>query len=189
MNIAIAAPQSGTKVKWHIDPKHSEINFSTYQSVFTKIKGHFKGFGGTIQIEDDVVSGLDFNLWINPASITTGNDLRDEYLKGENSFDTDKYKIITYNSITLKKANREFLYESQGLLTIKNVTRVVRFEVDFIGEMTDPSGRQRLGFYIKGNLNRKNWNLYSKNQFDIVKDILINNDILIDGKLQFVKEF
>jgi len=62
---------------------------------------------------------LDFNLWINPASITTGNELRDRYLKGEDIFDTDKHKIITYNSISLKKSNSEFAYESHGFLDIK----------------------------------------------------------------------
>lgn len=189
MNTTLTAAPSSTKVKWHIDPKHSEINFTTYQSVFTKIKGHFKGFGGTIQIEDDTISGLDFNLWINPASITTGNELRDRYLKGEDIFDTDKHKIITYNSISLKKTNSEFAYESHGFLDIKNVARVVRFEVDYVGEMKDPAGRQRMGFYIRGDLNRKTWNLYNKNQFYNVKDLLINNDILIDGKLQFIREF
>jgi len=55
--------------------------------------------------------------------------------------------------------------------------------------MKDPSGRQRMGFYIRGDLNRKVWNLYNKNQFYNVKDLLINNDILIDGKLQFIREF
>lgn len=180
--------QSLTHTIWSIDKKHSEINFTVYSSLFSKTKGRFNHFGGSILMMDDSISGADVNLWIDPNSLTTDNDDRDLLLKGQDFFDTSNHKIVTYKGGSLRRIGREFLYQSTGLLTIKNMTRVAKFEVDFMGEMKDPGGKQRIGFYVKGLLNRNHWNLGRKNLYSGSENLSINNHIIMEAKFQLTQE-
>ncbi len=62
-----------TKIKWVIDPVHSEIAFKVKHLMITNVKGVFKEFDASIYTtgEDFMTSEIDF--WMNPASVDTGD--------------------------------------------------------------------------------------------------------------------
>ena len=85
-----------TKTKWGIDPAHSEIGFKVKHLMITNVRGEFKEFDGSIYTtgEDFMTAEIDF--WINPASVTTGDEKRDAHLKSADFFDVENFKEINF---------------------------------------------------------------------------------------------
>ena len=88
------------KVKWGIDPTHSEISFKVKHLMITNVKGVFKEFDASIYTtgEDFMTSEVDF--WMNPASVDTGDAKRDEHIKSTDFFDVENYKEINFTGNT-----------------------------------------------------------------------------------------
>jgi polyisoprenoid-binding protein YceI len=70
-----------TKTKWGIDPSHSEIGFKVKHLMVANVRGTFKEFDASIYTtgEDFMTAEIDF--WLNPATISTGDEKRDAHLK------------------------------------------------------------------------------------------------------------
>ena len=134
------------KTKWGIDPAHSEIAFKVKHLMITNVKGVFKEFDASIYTtgEDFMTSEIDF--WMNPASIETGAADRDAHLKSPDFFDAEKYKQIHFIGNSYDKVDNDGSYTLWGDLTIKDITRKVKLDVEFGGVMKDPWGNEKAGF-------------------------------------------
>ena len=77
---------AATKTKWSIDPAHSEIGFKVKHLMITNVRGTFKEFDASIYTtgEDFMTSEIDF--WLNPASVTTGDEKRDAHMRSADFF-------------------------------------------------------------------------------------------------------
>ena len=69
----------------------------------------------------------------------------------------------------------------------KTIQQILKLDVEFIGEMTDPRGNHRMGFYINGKLNRKEWGL-NFNKLINAGGILSGEEINIYCKFQLIEE-
>src|SRR4030095_4751122 len=69
------------KTKWVLDPLHSEIGFKVKHLMFTNVKGTFKEYDASIYVTDDDFTTDEIDVWINSASIDTGNNQRDTHLR------------------------------------------------------------------------------------------------------------
>ena len=151
-----------TKVKWGIDPTHSEIGFKVKHLMITNVKGLFREFGASIYTtgEDFMTSEIDF--WMNSASVDTNDAKRDEHLRAEEFFDSEHFKQISFQGNSYEKVDNDGSYELYGELTIKGITQKIKLDVEFGGVMKDPWGNEKAGFTINGKINRKdfglNWN-------------------------------
>ena len=175
------------KTKWGIDPAHSEIAFKAKHLMITNIKGVFKEFDAGIYItdEDFITSGIDFRM--NPASVDTGNEKRDEHLKGQDFFDVENYKMITFTGNKFKKANKNGNYTLYGDLTIKGITKQIKLDVEFEGLMTDLSGNEKAGYIINGKIKRKDWGLNWNEDLE-AGGVLVSDVVRINCELQMVKQ-
>src|SRR6185369_9729049 len=106
---------------------------------------------------DFMTSEIDF--WMDPASISTGDDQRDGHLKSPDFFDVENHKEITFTGNTYEKTSTEGKYILWGDLTIKGITKRIKLDVEFAGVMKDPWGNEKAGFTIQGKVNRKDWGL------------------------------
>jgi len=176
-----------TKVKWSIDTSHSEIGFIVKQVMIAKVKGLFNDFGATVFTDgkDLTTSAIDF--WIDPESIDTGDVNRDERLKGVDFFDIRDHKEITFIGKGLEKAGNDFRhYTLTGELNMKGISNPIKLDVEFVGEMQDTRGNHRIGFYINGKLDRKNWNLSWSKLLDS-GGVLVSDEIFIHCKFQLIQ--
>lgn len=147
------------QTKWSVDQAHSEIAFKVKHLMISHVKGSFKSFDANIHTMDKDFTTAEINLWIDVSSINTGDEKRDEHLKGVDFFDVQKHKQITFVSSAIAKAELEGNHLLEGELTIKGITKKVKLNVLFGGIITDPWGNEKAGFTVTGKIKRSDWGL------------------------------
>jgi polyisoprenoid-binding protein YceI len=148
-----------TKTKWSIDQTHSEIGFKVRHLMIAHVRGAFKTFDASIYTTANDFATAEIDLWIDAASITTGDTKRDEHLKSVDFFDVQKHKQITFTSSTIEKSDADGNHELWGELTMRGITQNVKLNVQFGGILNDPWGKQKAGFTVSGKINRSEWGL------------------------------
>lgn len=141
------------KVKWDIDPAHSEIAFRVEQFSSTYVKGVFRHFKAIIFCNGLNPAICQIELIIDPASVQTGVAERDNHLKSADFFDVDNFNQITFSGYTTQKTQHASGLELNGYLTIKGIARQIKMDVYPPGIRTDGD------FSINGVINRGDWGL------------------------------
>ena len=173
------------ETKWSIDPMHSEITFKVRHLMITNVTGTFKKFDASIYASDKNFATAEIDLWIDAASVTTGNESRDEHLKGADFFDVINYKQIGFTSSTIEKADEDGNHTLWGELTIKGITKNVKLNVIFGGIVKDPWGNEKAGFSITGTIDRNDWGL-AWNTILETGAIMVSNEIHIACEIQLI---
>lgn len=176
--------ENSVKTKWILDPSHSEILFKVKHLMITNVRGEFKKFNA--EIEGDDFSNAVINLVIDPASISTNENNRDNHLKSADFFEVDRYNEITFKGSSFKKIDEDN-YKLKGMLTIKGVAREVVLDVEFGGVNKDPWGNEKAGFSINGRINRKDWGLNWNAALE-TGGVLVSDEVKINAEVQFVKQ-
>ena len=176
-----------SKTKWGIDPVHSEIAFKIKHLMITNVKGVFKEFDASIYTtgEDFMTAEIDF--WMNPASVDTRDEKRDEHLKSADFFDVENFKEINFTANTIEEVNKDGSYELYGDLAIKGIKKQIKLDVEFGGVMKDPWGNQKAGFTINGKINRKDWGLNWNTALE-AGGVLVSDEVRITCEVQLVKQ-
>ncbi len=146
-------------IKWSIDQSHSEIAFKVRHLMIAHVKGSFKIFDANIYTTGKDFTTAQVDLWIDAASITTGDQKRDEHLKAPDFFDVERHKQINFTSSTIEKAGADGTHDLWGELTMRGITGNVHLKVDFGGIITDPWGNEKAGFTVTGKIKRSDWGL------------------------------
>lgn len=141
------------KKTWQIDAAHSEIAFKVKHMMISTVTGHFDEFDASVETESDDFKNAAISFSAKTASINTKNKDRDNHLKSDDFFNAEKYPEIKFVS---KSFDGETLI---GELSIRDVTKEVELDVDFNGIAVDPYGQTKAGFELRGEINRKDFNL------------------------------
>src|SRR5580765_4096462 len=115
-----------TRTKWTIDPAHSEIAFRVKHLMITNVRGTFKEFDASIYTIGEDFMSAEIDFWLNPASITTGDEKRDAHLRSADFFDVENFKEINFTGNTYEKVDKAGHYELYGDLTIKGIKKQVK---------------------------------------------------------------
>ena len=183
----MATTKSAEKVKWNIDPAHSEIAFKVKHLMITNVKGEFKEFSATIYTNGKDLIPSEIEVSINAASVDTGDANRDGHLKSGDFFDTENHKFIQFKSNSYKKTDEEGNFLLTGDLTIRDVKKPVKLNVEFNGIMKDPWGNEKAGFTISGVINRKDWGLNWNAALE-AGGVLVSDEVKINCEVQLVRQ-
>jgi polyisoprenoid-binding protein YceI len=129
---------------WDIDPSHSSVEFVA-RHLFSRIRGRFAEFTGTIEVGADPAPST-AEVTIRAASIDTNNDVRDENLRNTEYLDVKRFPTLTFRSSGVRDLDVERALRVDGDLTIRDVTRSVSLDVEYLGCGDDPWGGPRAGF-------------------------------------------
>ena len=145
--------------KWVIDKAHSNIRFSVSHLVVSDVDGSFKSFDGSMTATkpDFTDAAIAFTADVN--SINTENENRDKHLKSDDFFNAEKFPQIKFTSKSLKALGNN-KYALAGVLTIRDITKPVTFDVQYGGTVTSAAmGGTHAGFKAKTTINRFDYNL------------------------------
>jgi polyisoprenoid-binding protein YceI len=149
-----ALPTAGI---WNIDTTHTEVSFTARHLMVTKVRGRFPVQSGAITIaknplESSVVAVIDV------AGVNSGEPGRDDHLRNADFFEVDKYPTATFRSTKVEAAGPGE-YKLTGELTVKDVTRPVTLDLEYLGTIDSPFGDTRAGFSASTEISRKDWGL------------------------------
>lgn len=152
--------------------------------MFTNVSGTFAAYDATITTEDDNFENAKFEFSADIDSISTNNTDRDNHLKSGDFFDAENNPKLTFKASSFTKDGDD--YELTGDLSIKDVTKSVKFPVEFSGLMKDPWGNTKAGLNIYGKINRKDWGLNWNSALE-TGGVLVGEEVKLNIELQLVK--
>jgi polyisoprenoid-binding protein YceI len=153
-------PRSSDKtMAWTLDPNHTSVAFSAKHLGVATVRGHFAKVDGEIELDDpsDPTTGRG-TIVIDAASVDTGNEGRDQHLRGADFLDVENHPRITFNVKRVEPAGGD-RYRVVGDLTIHGVTREVALDYEHSGVVTDPYGNTKVGGTLTGTIVRSDWGL------------------------------
>lgn len=177
--------ETAVKTKWIIDPTHSEVHFKVRHLVISTVTGTFNTFEGSLETEDEdfTNANIDFSLDVN--SIDTNQEQRNAHLKSADFFSAEQYPKISFKSQSFKKSGDD--YELAGELTIKDITKPIKLQVEYGGTATDFYGNVKAGFEVTGKINRKEYGL-TWGAVTEAGAIVVGEDIQLNINTQFAKQ-
>jgi len=146
-------PVAASIKKWTLDTNHTHLGFSIGHLGMGSIKGFFNEYDGAVEVKGERFDRSRIKLVIDVASISTGNEMRDNHLKTPEFFDALTYQTITFESTHVKKTGEE-TFEIIGNLTIKETTKKITLEAVHRGTTQDMGGNVVAVFQVTGRLNR-----------------------------------
>jgi polyisoprenoid-binding protein YceI len=141
-----------------IDPAHTDVLFSAKHMMVTTVRGTFTDVTGTIHLDETNPTASRADLRVKAASVDTGFGARDNHLRSADFFAADTYPEIRVTSTSIRpKGGNDYIVTAD--VTIKDVTKPVEFDVEFLGFYRGMDGARRAGFSAKAKVNRKDWGL------------------------------
>jgi polyisoprenoid-binding protein YceI len=169
-----------------VDKSHSRIGFVVRHMVVSKVRGAFGSWEATAELDTSDLTKSKVSATIDVSSIDTKEEKRDAHLRSADFFDAEKYPKITFVSKRIEaKGKNEFAVV--GDLTIRGTTREVTLVAEALGAGKDPWGNQRMGFELRGAIDRKDFGL-TWNQVLEAGGVLVGEKVEIEIDLQVVAQ-
>ena len=141
---------------WDIDPVHSHIGFVARHLMVSKVRGNFTRFEGQIVTAASLLESSAM-VTVDASSLDTGNEARDNDVKGKNFLDAAHHPAMTFQSTGVHRSGDDLIMT--GDLTIKGVTRLVELGIEVHGFGSDPYGGTRAGFTATCELYRSDYGI------------------------------
>ena len=177
--LSSVAAMAQSKV-WKNDPAHSRLGFVVKHLTISEISGRFADFSVDVTTTKADYSDAQISVTAKVASIDTDIEARDNHLRSADFFDAEKYPVLTFKSIYLKKTgqNEGKLY---GNLSFHGITKAVTLDVTYFGTVVNPMCKaETAGFKIKGTIKRSDFNLGAN-----FPEAVISDNIQIIADVEF----
>ena len=174
--------------QWQLDPAHSAIEFAVKHMMFTTVRGRFKDFQGTIEVDEKNPERSTVRVEINADSIDTGVADRDAHLRSADFLDVENHPKIVFESRKIEGAmtKEDEKFRITGDLTIRGKKVEVTLDSVYLGSGKDPWGNFKAGAEASTKIDRRDWGL-TWNQALEAGGILVANDIRIEAQVQALK--
>jgi polyisoprenoid-binding protein YceI len=164
--------------QWQIDPDHTVAAFEVRHFMITLVRGQFNRISGTLCFDPGAPALGSVEAVIEAAGVYTGISKRDEHLRSPDFLDVERFPLIRFKSTRVEAAalNR---FVCIGDLTMRDVTRTVSLDVEYLGRVKSPFDEDvSCGFSATTRIDRRdfgvNWN------YDLESGGLVaGNDLLL----------
>ena len=175
--IAMIFAAAPTADDYSIDASHSAMAFKVQHFGAGYTHGRFNDFKGDITFDAKDDSKNSISITIKASSIDSGNEKRDEHLRGKDFFFAKKYKTLSFKSTSFKKkAGSKNEYEVKGVLKMHGKKKDITVTAKFLGEGMDPWNNYRCGLSCNFTIKRSDFGMkYMPN--GIGDDVHITADV------------
>ncbi len=182
--LLIAGIAHADSVEWKPDPSHSSVGFSISHLVVSSVAGRFKEATAKIELDDADLTKSQVSVDINAASIDTGDQKRDDHLRGPDFFDVKKFPKLTFKSTKIAKAGAS--YKLTGDLTIRDVTKSVTLDATLSAPVKTPWGNQARAAKLTGKLKRSDFGLKWNKALE-TGGVVVGDEVTINVKAEVTK--
>jgi polyisoprenoid-binding protein YceI len=181
----LATPQT-TTTTWNIDPAHSVADFKVKHMMISNVRGQFGKVSGVLTLDESDLTNSRVEALIEAGSIETRDAQRDAHLKSADFLHVEKFPTLSFKSTRISVV-RDGELAADGELTIRGVTRNVRFSVEGPTPPTkDPWGNTRVAVSAITKINRKDFGLTWNTALE-TGGILVGDEVTINLDLEFIK--
>lgn len=171
---------------WTVDKAHSSVKFAVTHLVISEVEGNFKVYDGTLESSGPDFPDASINFSVDVNSINTDNTMRDGHLKSDDFFNAGKFPVMSFKSVSWKKTGHGN-YELIGDLTIRDITKRVKFDVVHGGTTADGYGNTKSGFKATTEINRFDYGL-KWNAITEAGGATVGKNVKIVLNLQFARQ-
>jgi polyisoprenoid-binding protein YceI len=179
------ATQTTTRT-FAIDPSHSRVGFTVRHMGFSKVRGAFETFEGTVRMNGDDLATLSTEATIQAATVSTGDEKRDGHLRSAEFFETETYPTLTFESTGVRDVQGD-AFTLVGTLTMHGVSKEVALDAVYLGSGTDPWGGTRVAFEASTKVNREDFGL-TWNAVLESGGLLVSKEVEITLEIQAVEQ-
>lgn len=184
--LAVSAPAAASASTWSIDGTHSTVGFKVRHMMVSNVRGNFKKFEGTVELDDKDVTKSKVNVSVDTASIDTDNEKRDAHLRDKDFFNVKKFPKMTFTSTKIVKKG-DALHVT-GNLTMHGVTKPVTLKVeDLTAAIKDPWGMQRRGLSASAKIKRADFGLTYNSVLE-AGGVAVGEEVTIVLEVELVKK-
>ena len=137
---------------WTIDAVHSDVSFYVRHLGVSKVRGSFESFEGTIVTGENPLDSK-VEAVIRTTSVNTKNEMRDNHVRSEDFLSVEQFPEMTFTSTAIRPKTSE-LFEVDGELSLKGVTKTVTLQLELNGFGTHYEGHAIAGFSAATEINR-----------------------------------
>lgn len=148
-----AGASDGESSTYRVIPEVTTVGFAVAQLGIAIQGGRFERTSGTIVLDAGANAGS-IELVVDAASVNTGWNLRDAFLKSAAMFDAERYPAIRFRSTRLAFDGTR-LVAVDGDLTLHGVTRPVRLDVTRVECGSPPAAVRGCGALVSGRVSRR----------------------------------
>jgi len=143
---------------FHVDPEKTAVGFEVSQLGLFMQSGRFGNAHGRIIYDAEAEAGS-VDLTVDTATVDTGWDLRDRFVRGEDMLDAAHHPKLEFHSTGMIFAGHK-LVAVDGALTLRGVTRPVRLDVRNVrcGAAASEGG-ERCDAEIVGRISRRDFGI------------------------------
>jgi polyisoprenoid-binding protein YceI len=142
--------------RWSLDPNHSSVGFVIRHLGVSKVRGRFEDFDVDVVVGSSLADTT-VTATIRTASIDTGNTDRDAHVRTPDLLDVERRPTIDFRSTAIVDTGDGWIID--GELTIGDVTRPQRLDLEFGGIGEFPVGPRHAGFEATGELRRSDFGI------------------------------
>ena len=125
---------------WTIDPNHSLIEFAARHFDVAYVKGRFRKYSGTIEVNEQDLLQSRVELTIDPSSVDSqAVGMREDLIKGDEMLDVSKFPEITFRSKRIQQKDLNH-YVVTGDLMLRGQTKQVDVPLEFGGIVSTRMG-------------------------------------------------
>ncbi|HEX4214520.1 MAG TPA: YceI family protein [Candidatus Dormibacteraeota bacterium] len=141
---------------FRLDPKNSHVTFSCSFMRFMTVRGLFHEFHGWVEVQDLDPTTAVAECTIKAASVDTGGMDRDFHICSPDFFAVERFPDITFRSHRVQAVGDE-RFRVLGDLTIRNVTKPVRLQVQLEDTEMESSQVARMTLTASTVIDRTDW--------------------------------
>jgi polyisoprenoid-binding protein YceI len=167
---------------WHIDGERSTLRFWLRHIVVQEIKGQFRRWGGTLTVDEVEPTRSSARVWVDLASVDTGNVERDAQVRSAEFFDVDRFPRATFAStgIRLPDGGNPVI---SGRLNLHGAERDVDLEIVGRDERADDDGTARAIYTLKGRFDRRDFGLRWNQDLD-VGGVVVGDQVQLEAHVE-----
>lgn len=171
---------------WQIDLSHSSVQFTVRHMMLSKARGRFETFSGTVELDEANPAASAVSVQIEAASINTKDEKRDGHLKSPDFLNTEAFPTLTFTSkrVDVTDATHARIV---GDLTIRDVTKEVVLDTEYLGQAKAPWGTTSAGFSATTTINRKDWGL-TWNVILETGGVLVGEEVTIEIEIEVIQQ-
>jgi len=187
LTLVLALPAWATADTWNIDPAHTVSGFTVRHMMIANVTGVFEATKGTIEYTVGDPNSIKADITIETKSVNTRITRRDDDLRSDNFFNTEKFPAITFKSKRVQNA-KPGSFELVGDLTIRDVTKEVVLRVEGpTPPIKDPQGNRRVGAAATTTINRKDFNV-NWNRVIEAGGVVVGDEVRINIEVEAVEK-